>query len=85
MKEFIVQNSELIFTIVTMIVTGICGVITKKHTKIKNKLIPVQNIIIACIMSIVYYFATGNLSMVVATGSPIMTLLYDTVHSLKEG
>ena len=83
MKEFIVQNSEVIFTFVTMIVTYVLGKISKKSNKIKNKLIPLQNIIVAFIMTIIYYIATGDFSMVVVSGSPIMTLIYDTVHSLK--
>ena len=84
MKEFVLENLELIFTITTMIVTYLCGVLAKKSNIIENKRIPIQNITIAIIMGLIYYLVTGDVSVVVASGSPIMTLLYDTVHELKK-
>lgn len=84
MKEFIVENIEVIITLITMIITWVFGWITKKHTNLSNKLIPYQNILIMVVATLVYYWATGNWSMVIASGSPIATLLYDMIHTSKK-
>ena len=84
MKELIIENMELIITLLSMLTTWILGMISKKSTKISNKLIPYQNIVIAIISSLIYYWATGSFSMVVATGSPVATLIYDAIHQLKK-
>ena len=84
MKEFIIQNIEVIITFVTMIVTWLFGRITKKSDKIPNNLIPIQNAVIMIISVIIYYYATGDFSSVVATGSPVATLIYDVVHTYNK-
>lgn len=84
MKEFILTNIDVIIAFVTMVVTYILGKIAKKSEKISNNLIAFQNIAIAVIMSAIYYFATGDFSMVIASASPIATLLYDAIHSLEK-
>jgi len=84
MKELLLENLELIFTIVTMAVTYIFGKIAKKSLLIKDERIPIQNITIAIIMTLIYYAITGEMSAVVASGSPIMTLIYDTVHNIQK-
>ena len=33
------------------------------------------------VATLIYYWATGDWSMIVASGSPIATLLYDTKHT----
>ena len=84
MKEFIVENMEFIIGLVSMIITWLLGKITKRYTKLSNKLIPLQNIIIMIICVAIYYLATGNLSTVIAAGSPVATLIYDVLHNVKE-
>ena len=84
MKELLLNNIELIFTLVTMLVTYVCGKLAKKSKVIKNKVIPIQNLVIAIIMTLIYYLLTGDTSMAVASGSPIMTLIYDAIHNLKK-
>lgn len=84
MKEFIVNNFEIIFTIISAIVTFILGKVTKKVPQIDNSNIPIQNIIILIISTLVYYFATGDWSLVVASGSPIATLVYDLIHNYNK-
>lgn len=84
MKEFILENIETIFTLTTMLVTYVFGLLAKKSKLIKDEKIPLQNITIAIVMSLIYYAVTGDFSMIVASGSPITTLLYDTIHNLKK-
>lgn len=57
-----------IMTLVTIIVTYICGCIAKKHPKFNNKLIPVQNLLIGIIVAAINYVLTKdfNESLVVA-------------------
>ena len=42
-----------IMTLVTIVVTYICGLIAKKHPKFNNKLIPVQNLAIGIIVAVI--------------------------------
>lgn len=84
MKEFIIQNMELIISLVSMIITWLLGKITKRYTKLSNKLIPLQNAIIMIICVVIYYFATGNVSTVIAAGSPVATLIYDVLHNIRQ-
>ena len=84
MKEFILTNMEFIIGLVTAIVTYILGKLAKKSKKIKTNSIPIQNILIAIISSLIYYAVTNDFSMVVASGSPVATLLYDLMHSIKK-
>jgi len=57
-----------IMTLVTIIVTYICGLIAKKHPKFNNKLIPIQNLLIGIIVAVINYIITNdfNESIVVA-------------------
>lgn len=84
MKEFIIVNIETEITICTMVITWLCGILAKKSKHILNNRIPIQNILIAMLMTLIYWWATGNLSLAVASGSPIATLIYDAIHSIKK-
>ena len=83
MKEFIIQNMEVVISFVSIVVTLILGKVIKNHTGISNKLIPLQNAIIMIICVGIYYFATGDMSAVIAAGSPVATLIYDVFHNIK--
>lgn len=84
MKEFIIENMEFIISLVSMIVTWIAGKIVKNHTNISSKLIPLENVVIMVICVAIYYFATGDISTVIAVGSPVATLIYDILHNIRE-
>lgn len=84
MKEFIIENMELIISLVSMLVTWIAGKITKRYTKLSNKVIPLQNAIIMIVCVVIYYFATGSISTVIAAGSPVATLIYDVIHNIRK-
>lgn len=83
MKEFIIDNMELIISFVSMIITWLMGKVIKHHTSISNKLIPLQNTIIMIVCVVIYYLATGDISTVIAAGSPVATLIYDVLHNIK--
>lgn len=84
MKELIINNMEFIIMLVTIGLTWLLGKLSKKNEKLSNKIIPYQNIIIMIVATLIYYWATGNWSMVIASGSPIATLLYDMIHTTKK-
>ena len=61
-----------IFAIVTMVITFIIGIVTKKSSKINNNLIPIQNLLIGIITSVIYYLITKDISLVL-TGVGLFT------------
>ena len=73
----------MIISIITMIITWILGYIAKKSKFFSNNMIPLQNIIIMIISIIIYWIATGDFSMVIASSSPVATIIYDTIHCIK--
>lgn len=84
MKEFIIENISVIVTFITIIVTYILGVISKKSSKINDNLIPVQNIIIGVVVGIIYYIATGDIDVIVSSSSAIATVIYDAIHGFEK-
>lgn len=77
-----------ILTIVTFIVTLICGIITKKNPKISNYIIPVQNISIGLIIAIIEWIITKDFSTAILLSGLTAGGTYDLVNNLnkmKEG
>lgn len=77
-----------ILTIVTFIVTLICGIITKKNPKISNYIIPVQNIAIGLIIAIIEWIITKDFSTAILLSGLTAGGTYDLVNNLnkmKEG
>lgn len=56
-----------IISLVTMIVTFICGLIAKKVKWFNNKLIPMQNLIIGVVAGGIYYYMTRDIDLVIVT------------------
>ena len=56
-----------IISLVTMIVTFICGLIAKRVKWFNNKLIPMQNLIIGVIAGGIYYYMTRDIDLVIMT------------------
>lgn len=73
-----------ILTIVTFLVTLICGVITKKLPKISNKIIPIQNLVIGLIIAIVEWIITKDFSVAVALSGLLAGGSYDIIHNLNK-
>lgn len=75
---------EAIMQIVTIIVTLVLGIISKKSKFISNKIIPIQNIIIGLIMAIISWIATKNFSSAIALSGLVAGGSYDIVHNLQK-
>ncbi len=73
-----------ILTIVTFLVTLICGIITKKLPKISNKIIPIQNLAIGLIIAIVEWIITKDFSVAIALSGLLAGGSYDIVHNLNK-
>ena len=73
-----------IISIVTFVVTLICGYITKKHPKISNKIIPLQNLLIGLIVAIIEWIITKDFKTAIALSGLLAGGTYDIVHNLKK-
>ena len=73
-----------ILSIVTFVVTLICGVITKKIPKISNKIIPIQNLAIGIIVAIIEWIITKDFSAAIALSGVLAGGTYDIGHNLKK-
>lgn len=73
-----------VLTIVTFVVTLICGYVTKKHPKISNKIIPIQNLVIGLIIAIIEWIITKDFSTAIALSGLLAGGTYDIVHNLNK-
>ena len=73
-----------IIQIVTIIVTWGLGVVSKKYTKLNNKLIPVQNILIGVIVAIIEWVITKDFSTAIALSGLLAGGSYDVLHNLEK-
>ncbi len=79
---------ENIFAIVTIVVSFILGKFSKKCSFIKNELIPIQNLFVGIIVSVIYYLITKDISLAISTSGIFAGGTYDIIHNLnklKEG
>ena len=77
------MNIEIILSLVTIVVTFILGLLAKKATWISDHIIPIQNLIIGIVVSIIYYFMTKDVSVTIAMSGIIAGGAYDIVKNLK--
>ena len=73
-----------IIYLVTMIVTWLLGYIAKKHTKLNNNLIPIQNILIGVIVAIVEWIITKDFNTAIALSGIMAGGTYDIFHNLNK-
>lgn len=73
-----------ILSIVTFVVTLICGFITKKHPSISNKIIPIQNLIIGLVVAIIEWIITKDFSTAIMLSGLFAGGVYDLGHNAKE-
>ena len=78
------MNIEIILSLVTIIVTLILGLLTKKATWISDHIIPIQNLIIGIVVAVIYYFMTKDVSVTIAMSGIIAGVTYDIVKNLKD-
>lgn len=84
MRDFIIANISVVVTFITILVTWALGKIAKKSKYVNNHIIPLQNIVIGVVVSIIYYLATGDVNVLVSSSSAIATIIYDAVHGFEK-
>ena len=73
-----------LISLVTVIVTWVLGVISKKYTKLNNKLIPIQNILIGLIVALIEWIVTKDFKVAIALSGIIAGGTYDIFHNLEK-
>lgn len=75
---------EYLISLITIVVTLVLGIVSKKSPKIKNNLIPIQNLLIGVIVAIVEWILTKDFNTAIALSGLIAGGTYDIVHNLKK-
>ena len=75
---------ESIITLVTIIVTFLCGVAAKRSTWFNNHLIPIQNILIGVVVAGIEWIITKDFSTAIAISGLIAGGTYDIIHNLEK-
>ena len=73
-----------IITMVTIIVTWILGLVSKKSKFINNNLIPIQNILIGVVVAIIEWIITKDFKVAIALSGVIAGGTYDIIHNLDK-
>lgn len=73
-----------IITLVTFIVTLILGFVSKKSKFISSNLIPVQNLLIGLIVSVVEWIITKDFNTAIALSGIMAGGAYDIVHNIQK-
>ena len=73
-----------LISLVTIIVTWLLGIVSKKYTKLNNKLIPIQNILIGLIVAIIEWIVTKDFKVAIALSGIIAGGSYDIIHNLEK-
>lgn len=75
---------EYLVSLVTVLVTIILGIISKKTPKISNNLIPIQNLIVGIIVAIIEWIITKDFKVAIALSGLLAGGAYDIVHNLNK-
>ena len=73
-----------LISIITVVVTWLLGVLSKKSTFVKNNMIPVQNILIGLIVAVIEWIVTKDFSLAIAVSGLIAGGSYDVFHNLEK-
>ena len=73
-----------IITMVTIIVTWILGIVSKKSKFINNNLIPVQNILIGVVVAVIEWIITKDFKVAIALSGVLAGGTYDIIHNLDK-
>ena len=73
-----------IITMVTIIVTWILGIVSKKSKFINNNLIPIQNILIGVVVAIIEWIITKDFKVAIALSGVLAGGTYDIIHNLDK-
>ncbi|HAV90216.1 MAG TPA: hypothetical protein DCW44_02945 [Eubacterium sp.] len=75
---------EYIVSLVTILVTFVLGIISKKNPKLSNKIIPIQNLFVGLIVAVIEFFITKDFKVAIALSGLIAGGTYDIVHNLNK-
>lgn len=73
-----------LISLVTIIVTWVLGIVSKRYTALNNKLIPIQNILIGVIVALIEWIVTKDFSTAIALSGIIAGGSYDVIHNLEK-
>ena len=73
-----------LISLVTIIVTWVLGIVSKKYTKLNNKLIPIQNILVGLIVALIEWIVTKDFKVAIALSGIIAGGTYDIFHNLEK-
>ena len=73
-----------LISLVTVIVTWVLGVISKKHTKLNNKLIPIQNILVGLIVALIEWIVTKDFKVAIALSGIFAGGAYDVINNINK-
>ena len=68
----------------TLLVTWVLGYFAKKSNYISNHLIPIQNLLIGIIVTVVYWLITKDFEAALMVTGSLAGGLYDIVHNLEK-
>ena len=78
------MSLEAIISITTVLVSFILGLIAKRISWVNNHIIPLQNLIIGIIASVIYYIITKDVNLVIAGLGLFTGGVYDIANNLKK-
>lgn len=78
------MSDTYLIELVTVLVTLILGYISKKNSKISNKLIPVQNLLVGVIIAVIEWIITKDFNTAIAISGLLAGGAYDIVHNLQK-
>lgn len=78
------MDINTIMTLVTILVTYVCGLIAKKHPKFNNKLIPIQNLAIGIIIAVINYIITKDFNSSIMVAGLLTGGAYDLGKNLAD-
>ena len=82
--DFINNNTELIVTLLTMILTWILGFISKRCPYINNNLIIIQNIVVGLSVSIFYFIITKDFNLAISLSGIFADTGYNLIHNIEK-
>ena len=73
-----------LISLVTIIITWVLGMISKKHTKLNNKLIPIQNILVGLIVALIEWIVTKDFKVAIALSGLLAGGAYDVINNINK-
>ena len=73
-----------IVMIITIVITWLLGILSKKSKFINNNLIPIQNLIIGLIVALIEWIITKDFNTAIALSGLVAGGTYDILHNLQK-